>query len=96
MADFSSRGLAKMDASSPTSPPGTWIASLQSQSATDETLVSDFELPIGGTSQSSPHVSGAAAVFVQMVMKPRRCHAIASLGQSGLINCAVDMIRWRQ
>lgn len=69
MADFSSRGPCEDGRIKPdVVAPGTWIASLQSESATDENAWSPIDSLYqyqGGTSQSGPHASGAAAVFVQ-------------------------------
>ena len=96
LADFSSRGPCEDGRIKPdVVAPGTWIASLQSASAPD----SNAWMPIspnyqyqGGTSQAGPHVSGAAAVFVQYY---RETHTNAmpspALVKAALINCAVDM-----
>ena len=96
MADFSSRGPAEDGRIKPDLvAPGTWIASLQSGSATDESAW----LPIsvnyqyqGGTSQAGPHASGAAAIFVQYY---RETHTNATpspaLVKAALINSAVDL-----
>ena len=69
MADFSSRGPCEDGRIKPdVVAPGTWIASLQSASASDENAWSPISANYqyqGGTSQAGPHVSGAAAVFVQ-------------------------------
>ena len=96
MADFSSRGPCEDGRIKPdVVAPGTWIASLQSESATDENAWSPISPNYqyqGGTSQSGPHVSGAAAVFVQYY---RETHATAipspALVKAALINSAVDM-----
>ncbi len=96
MADFSSRGPCEDGRIKPDIvAPGTWIASLQSQSATDENawlpISADYQYE-GGTSQSGPHVSGAAAVFVQYW---RETHAgvnpSPALVKAALINSATDM-----
>ena len=96
MADFSSRGPCEDGRIKPdVVAPGTWIASLQSESATDE----NAWLPIdglyqyqGGTSQAGPHASGAAAVFAQFY---RETHTNTmpspALVKAALINSAVDM-----
>ena len=96
MADFSSRGPCEDGRIKPDLvAPGTWIASLQSASASDE----NAWLPIspnyqyeGGTSQSGPHVSGGAAVFMQYY---RETHTNATpspaLVKAALINSAADM-----
>jgi hypothetical protein len=96
MADFSSRGPCEDGRIKPdVVAPGTWIASLQSQSATDQYAwapISTLYQYQGGTSQAGPHASGAAAVFVQYY---RMTHANATpspaLVKAALINCSVDM-----
>jgi hypothetical protein len=96
MADFSSRGPCEDGRIKPdVVAPGTWIASLQSESATDETAwlaIDNYYQYEGGTSQSGPHASGAAAVFVQYY---RQTHAGATpspaLVKAALINSAVDL-----
>src|SRR5205814_509224 len=96
MADFSSRGPCDDGRLEPAVvAPGTWIASLQSESATDENAwlpISENYQYEGGTSQAGPHVSGAAAVFVQFY---RQTHGGATpspaLVKAALINSAVDM-----
>ncbi|MSU59755.1 MAG: hypothetical protein EXS35_16575 [Pedosphaera sp.] len=96
MADFSSRGPCEDGRIKPdVCAPGTWIASLQSQSATDQyawSPISGNYQYQGGTSQAGPHVSGAAAVFVQFF---RATHTNATpspaLVKAALINSAVDM-----
>jgi hypothetical protein len=96
MADFSSRGPCADGRIKPdVVAPGTWIASLQSSAATDESAwlsISPNYQYQGGTSQSGPHVSGAAAVFVQYY---RETHNGATpspaLVKAALINSAVDM-----
>ncbi len=69
MADFSSRGPCEDGRIKPdVVAPGTWIASLRSSLANDDNAwapISENYLYQGGTSQSGPHVSGAAAVLVQ-------------------------------
>jgi hypothetical protein len=96
MADFSSRGPCEDGRIKPdVVAPGTWIASLQSQSATDENAwlgIDNYYQYQGGTSQAGPHASGAAAVFVQYY---RETHGGATpspaLVKAALINSAVDM-----
>ncbi len=96
MADFSSRGPCEDGRIKPdVTAPGTWIASLQSSAATDEFAwmsISQRYQYQGGTSQAGPHVSGAAAVFVQYY---RETHTNATpspaLVKAALINSAADM-----
>ncbi len=96
MADFSSRGPCEDGRIKPdVVAPGTWIASLQSESATDENAWSPIDQYYqyqGGTSQAGPHASGVAAVFVQFY---RSTHTNATpspaLVKAALINSAVDM-----
>lgn len=96
MADFSSRGPCEDGRIKPDLvAPGTWIASLQSSSATDQNAwlpISPLYQFQGGTSQSGPGVSGAAAVFVQFY---RALHANATpspaLVKAALINSATDL-----
>jgi hypothetical protein len=96
MADFSSRGPCADGRIKPDIvAPGTWIASLQSESATDENAWSPISANYqfqGGTSQSGPHASGAAAIFVQYW---RETHAGATpspaLVKAALVNSAVDL-----
>ena len=96
MADFSSRGPCEDGRIKPdVVAPGTWVSSLQSESATDQYAW----LPIdslyqyqGGTSQAGPHASGAAAVFVQYY---RDTHTNATpspaMVKAALINSADQM-----
>ncbi len=96
MADFSSRGPCADGRIKPdVVAPGTWISSLQSSAATDENAwlgISSLYQYEGGTSQAGPHVSGAAAVFVQYY---RETHSgktpSPALVKAALINSAVDM-----
>jgi hypothetical protein len=96
MADFSSRGPAEDGRIKPDLvAPGTWISSLQSESATDENAWSPIDSYYqyqGGTSQAGPHASGAAAVFVQYY---RETHTNATpspaLVKAALINSATAM-----
>jgi hypothetical protein len=97
MADFSSRGPCADGRIKPDIvAPGTWIASLQSASASDIYAwapIDDLYQYQGGTSQAGPHASGAAAVFVQYY---RESHTNATpspaLVKGALINCALDML----
>jgi hypothetical protein len=96
MADFSSRGPCEDGRIKPdVVAPGTWIASLQSESATDEnawTPISANYQYQGGTSQSGPHVSGAAAVFVQFWRETQGgLTPSPALVKAALINSAVDL-----
>ncbi len=96
MADFSSRGPCEDGRIKPDLvAPGTWIASLQSAAATDASAwlpIDSYYQYQGGTSQAGPHVSGAAAVFVQYY---RETHAgttpSPALVKAALVNSAVDM-----
>ncbi len=96
MADFSSRGPCEDGRIKPdVVAPGTWIASLQSDSATDQyawAAISPLYQYQGGTSQAGPHVSGCAAVFVQYY---RATHSNATpspaLVKAALINSTVDL-----
>lgn len=96
MADFSSRGPAEDGRIKPdVVAPGTWISSLQSESATSDNAWSPIDSYYqyeGGTSQAGPHASGAAAVFVQYY---RESHTNATpspaLVKAALINSATAM-----
>jgi hypothetical protein len=96
MADFSSRGPCEDGRIKPdVTAPGTWISSLRSPVGNDEFSWADIDFYYmfeGGTSQAGPHVSGAAAVFVQWY---RASHTNATpspaLVKAALINSAVDM-----
>ena len=96
MTDFSSRGPCEDGRIKPDLvAPGSWIASLRSVYANDDYAwwpISDNYMYQGGTSQAGPHVSGAAAVFVQYW---RTTHAGATpspaLVKAALINSAADM-----
>lgn len=96
MADFSSRGPCADGRIKPDlTAPGSWIASLRSVYANDDYAwwpISGNYMYQGGTSQAGPHVSGAAAVFVQYW---RTTHGGATpspaLVKAALINSATDM-----
>src|SRR6185369_11286392 len=96
IADFSSRGPCADGRIKPdVVTPGTWIASLQSQSASDINAWAPIDSLYqyeGGTSQAGPHASGAAAVFVQYY---RQTHTNATpspaLVKAALINSAIDL-----
>ncbi|MHC5112537.1 MAG: S8 family serine peptidase, partial [Planctomycetota bacterium] len=96
MADFSSRGPCEDGRIKPdVVAPGTWIASLRSVFANDEFAwwpISDNYMYQGGTSQSGPQVSGAAAVFVQYWRDTHGSQTPSpAMVKAALINSAVDM-----
>ena len=96
MADFSSRGPAEDGRIKPDiTAPGTWIASLKSQFASDANAwlgIDENYLFQGGTSQAGPHVSGACAVFVQWYRETQGgLTPSPALVKASLINSAVDM-----
>ncbi|HOB31732.1 MAG TPA: S8 family serine peptidase, partial [Verrucomicrobiota bacterium] len=96
MADFSSRGPCEDGRIKPdVVAPGTWIASLRSIFADDNNAwaeISQNYMYQGGTSQSGPHVSGAAAVFVQYYRENFGGTPSPALVKAALINSAVDML----
>ncbi len=96
MADFSSRGPCEDGRIKPdVVAPGTWISSLRSSLANDENAwaaISDNYLYQGGTSQAGPHVSGAAAVFVQFYRETvTNATPSPALVKAALINSATDI-----
>jgi len=96
IADFSSRGPCEDGRIKPdVVAPGTWIASCQSSYATDEYAwapISAYYQYQGGTSQAGPHVSGAAAVFVQYYRQTHNGQTPSpALVKAALINSAVDL-----
>jgi len=96
MADFSSRGPCEDGRIKPdVVAPGTWIASLRSPIGDDNNAwaeISDLYLYQGGTSQSGPAVSGAAAVFVQYYRETVRSNTPSpALVKAALINSTADM-----
>lgn len=95
MADFSSRGPCEDGRIKPdVVAPGTWIASLRSPVGTSITWLDiDFDyVYLGGTSMSGPHVSGAAAVFVQYYLETfGEGTPSPALVKAALIHSAVDM-----
>lgn len=95
MADFSSRGPCEDGRIKPdVVAPGTWISSMKSRLASDENAwagISDNYIYQGGTSQAGPHVSGAAAVFVQYYKTITKVKPSPALVKAALINSAVDM-----
>jgi len=98
MADFSSRGPCEDGRIKPDLvAPGTWIASLASFAALDEsaiawTTIDDYYVYMGGTSMSGQFVAGAAAVFVQYY-KSLHTNAVPSpaLVKAALINSADEL-----
>ncbi|MBA4150766.1 MAG: S8 family serine peptidase [Verrucomicrobia bacterium] len=96
MADFSSRGPCEDGRIKPdVVAPGTWIASLRSSLANDDNAwapISNNYLYQGGTSQAGPHVSGAAALFVQYYRENiTNATPSPALVKAALINSAVDI-----
>jgi hypothetical protein len=96
MADFSSRGPCEDGRIKPdVVAPGTWIASLQSASATDQfawSPIDDYYQYQGGTSQAGPHAAGAAAVFVQYYRETHGNNTPSpALVKAALINTARDL-----
>ena len=96
MADFSSRGPTEDGRIKPdVVAPGTWIASLRSSLADDENAwapISNNYLYQGGTSQAGPHVSGAAAVFVQYYRQTvTNTTPSPALVKAALINSCIDI-----
>jgi hypothetical protein len=96
MADFSSRGPCEDGRIKPdVVAPGTWIASLKSYAASDENAwlgISENYMYQGGTSQSGPQVSGAAAVFVQFYRETHNGQTPSpALVKAALINSSTDM-----
>jgi subtilisin family serine protease len=96
MADFSSRGPCEDGRIKPDLvAPGAWIASLQSELATGENAwlpISEYYQYQGGTSQSGPQVSGAAAVFVQYYREAFTNRTPSpALVKAALINAAADL-----
>ncbi|MFN7140231.1 MAG: S8 family serine peptidase, partial [Limisphaerales bacterium] len=96
MADFSSRGPCEDGRIKPdVVAPGTWIASLRSSLANDDNAwapISHYYLYQGGTSQSGPHVSGAAAIFVQYYRETvTNATPSPALVKAALINSAIDI-----
>lgn len=95
MADFSSRGPAEDGRIKPDLvAPGTWVASLLSEAAPEENAwmpISRYYSYMGGTSQAGPHVSGAAALFVQYYRHFSNATPSPALVKAALINSAVDL-----
>lgn len=97
IADFSSRGPCEDGRIKPdVVAPGTWVASLRSPLSNPlnaSQLIDDNYQYMGGTSQSGPHVSGAAAAFVQYYREILPDAGIPSpaLVKAALIHSAVEM-----
>ncbi|MGV3772195.1 MAG: S8 family serine peptidase [Verrucomicrobiales bacterium] len=96
MADFSSRGPTEDGRIKPDIvAPGTWIASLQSSSASDENSwgpISPNYQYQGGTSQAGPQVSGGAALFVQYYRSMNNGRTPSpALTKAALINSTVPL-----
>ncbi|MCX8155213.1 MAG: S8 family serine peptidase [Verrucomicrobiae bacterium] len=96
MADFSSRGPCEDGRIKPdVVAPGTWIASLKSSLAPEDNAwapISSYYFYMGGTSQAGPHVSGAAAVFVQYYRLTHTNQTPSpALVKAALIDSAWDM-----
>jgi hypothetical protein len=96
LADFSSRGPTEDGRIKPdVVAPGTWIASLRSPLGDDNNAWADISenyLYQGGTSQAGPHVSGAAAVFVQWYRQTVTNQTPSpALVKAALIHSAVDL-----
>jgi hypothetical protein len=96
LASFSSRGPCEDGRIKPDLvAPGTWIASLLSRSGRVDNawapLNDEFAL-MGGTSQAAPHVSGAAAVFIQNYRSNfNGATPSPALVKAALINSAMDL-----
>jgi hypothetical protein len=96
VAGFSSRGPCEDGRWKPDLvAPGTWIASLQSAAASPKNAwlaISDHYQYQGGTSQAGPHVSGAAAVFIQYYRETHGGQTPSpALVKAALINSAHDL-----
>jgi hypothetical protein len=98
VADFSSCGPCEDGRIKPdVVAPGTWIASMASSAAPDEsaiawTVIDNFYVYMGGTSMSGPMAAGGAAAFVQYY---RSTHTNAmpspALVKAALINSASEL-----
>jgi hypothetical protein len=96
MADFSGRGPCEDGRIKPDLvAPGTWIASLQSEAASginSWSAISPSYQYQGGTSQAGPHVSAAAAVFIQFYREQNQGQTPSpALVKAALINSAAEM-----
>lgn len=96
MADFSSRGPAEDGRIKPDLvAPGTWIASAQTAATGSQNAWGEISARYqyqGGTSQSGPHVSGAAAIFVQYFRTMYGATPSPAMVKAALINSAWDML----
>ncbi|GEM_PF-2074428 len=95
IASFSSRGPTEDGRLKPdVVAPGTWIASALSQDAHPGWAWGNIDRWYewcGGTSQATPHVSGAAAVFVQYYRGIYGDTPSPALIKAALINSAIDV-----
>ena len=96
MADFSSRGPCEDGRIKPdVTAPGTWISSARSVYGNDDfawAVISENYIFEGGTSQAGPHISGAAAVFVEYYKATHgNARPSPALVKAALIHSAVDM-----
>ena len=98
VADFSSRGPCADGRIKPDLvAPGTWIASMASSAAADESaiawsVIDNYYVYMGGTSMSGPFAAGAGAVFAQYY-KAYHTNAMPSpaLIKAALINSAAEL-----
>jgi serine protease AprX len=98
VADFSSCGPCEDGRIKPDLvAPGTWIASMASSAAPDEsaiawTVIDNFYVYMGGTSMSGPAAAGGAAAFVQYY-ESTHSNAMPSpaLVKAALINSASEL-----
>ena len=98
VADFSSCGPCEDGRIKPdVVAPGTWIASMASSAAPDEsaiawTVIDNYYVYMGGTSMSGPAAAGGAAAFVQYY-KSTHTNAMPSpaLVKAALINSASEL-----
>ena len=98
VADFSSCGPCEDGRIKPDLvAPGTWIASMASSAAPDEsaiawTVIDNYYVYMGGTSMSGPAAAGGAAAFVQYY-KSTHTNAMPSpaLVKAALINSASEL-----